>query len=335
MGHLLKREIKSPDALEIFSKCSSFSQLLCFIKQLAVSVENRSNFKVSNASKFVIAFGSFLKDSEIELERENYSSSSRYGNPIFRNWVRTLHSSSYLIINEFIEDKFDSEEINEYFVHSLGDTTRLDYGTCNELHFICFLFCLFKRNIVNESDFSGLILILFLNYWNFVKVIQKKFLLEPAGSLGAWGLDDYNFLPFLFGSSQLSSHDHLRPCSVRNPDVLKELSGSYLYVDAISNIIRAGIPLAERSPILNDITASKTWNKVYMGLLKMYEKNVLGKIQVMQHFLFCRIIAFDAPNLLESKCNAILDDHGDCCGNRLPSIFNSSSSKVGFISPID
>ena len=129
-----------------------------------------------------------------------------------------------------------------------------------------------------------------------MRKIQQTYGLEPAGSRGCWGLDDYQILPFVFGSAQLINHKLIKPKSIHNSDFVQAFSKDFLYfgcVEYVLRVKRGGI--GETSPMLNDISAVPRWQKVNNGMLKMYEGEVLSKFPIMQHLGFGTLFKWEEP----------------------------------------
>jgi serine/threonine-protein phosphatase 2A activator len=114
-----------------------------------------------------------------------------------------------------------------------------------------------------------------------LKVIRKLILtytLEPAGSHGVWGLDDHSFIPYIFGSAQLtrpiresepmplegSVRGAPKTADVVKPEVVDRNRNQNMYFSAIGfiNDVKRG-PFWEHSPILFDISGIRDgWGKI-------------------------------------------------------------------------
>ncbi|KAI0298346.1 Phosphotyrosyl phosphatase activator [Multifurca ochricompacta] len=269
------------------------------------------------------------------------NAASRFGNPAFKTFYDKVQEAAPRLHESLPALPADAiTEVSGYFCESWGNRTRIDYGSGMELNFLCWLICLDRLGVVQESDRVALVNKVFWKYIQVMRVLQSTYWLEPAGSHGVWGLDDYHFLPFLLGSAQLRGHKYLRPKSIHDNEVVEEISKDYMYFGCIRfiNSVKTA-SLRWHSPMLDDISAVKTWDKVNQGMIKMYQAEVLGKLPVIQHFLFGSILIYDGPVVplpedddghshSHSHVDADAHTHAgwhDPCGIPVPSAFGAAA----------
>ena len=347
----VKRLINDKD-MELWKASQTFQDLIGFITTLATSVEGRENGDYvqpisDNVQKLIK-----LLDSVIDIigkhEVIKDANTSRFGKIEFRDFYDELAENVSDMVVKTLElgsDTVNSEQLSDlctYLTESWGDRTRIDYGSGHELNFICFLYCLFELKVLElDKDSTNAVLVIFIKYLDIMRKLETKYWLEPAGSHGVWGLDDYHFLPFLFGAFQLSTHKHLKPKSIHNPEVVEMFQDRYLYFGCIAfiNKVKTTASLRWHSPMLDDISGVKKWSKVAEGMVKMYKVEVLSKLPIMQHFYFG--VFLPCPDgvteysterqheIEESSCCSDGSSHphstwADCCGIAVPSAIAAS-----------
>ena len=324
----------------------TYNLIVSFVFNISDSVRNVtvSEVEKSNAAAYpsIKALLDVLDEAE-EMVKQTppIDTGSRFGNPAFRDFLNKVNAALPGWHQKIgVTDHDAEEEVSVYLANSFGSGTRIDYGSGHELNFILWLLCLRQLSSLLDSTFPALALIIFPRYLKLMREVQSTYYLEPAGSHGVWGLDDYQFLPFLFGASQLVDHKHVRPLSVHNEMILEECSKDYLYLNQIQwvNETKTVQGLRWHSPMLDDISAAKSWAKVEAGMRRMFLAEVLGKLPVAQHFLFGSLLpAVDGmsgdvvaqvgeENVGEYEVTVDGMKHvhnanswGDCCGIKVPS----------------
>ncbi|KAF2670582.1 Phosphotyrosyl phosphatase activator [Microthyrium microscopicum] len=286
----------------------------------------------------------------------------RFGNISFRRWYEIvelrinnllLESLPKTVVSSHSAADAHSSALNElemYLMGSFGSPQRLDYGTGHELSFLAFLAGIWKLEgfaFAEESHTEGdierqIVVGLIIPYLSLVRRLIGIYNLEPAGSHGVWGLDDHAFLPYIFGSAQLSPSIPINAVAVPqegsapgapNPaEVAKKKSvdgwrGRNMYFDAIGFIydVKTG-PFWEHSPMLYDISGVPAgWAKINKGMLKMYHAEVLSKFPVVQHFPFGALFPWEQDTNAATQAKSI---HADSQPQSKPSTPSTGPSMV-------
>lgn len=282
------RALRSDEDMPQWFHSEALSTVMNFIQALNHSVLNVDNDAPCASSPLIDRLVEILAELEHWIsDFPPHERAQRYGNTAFRDWAARLSDRAPDLLSSLLPASHHAAipELAGYLTESFGNRTRIDYGSGHELTFVAFLCCLSLLGLLEPPQFTAAVTRVFRTYLTTVRALQRAYGLEPAGSHGVWGLDDYQFLPYLWGSAQLVDHASLKPKAVVVKDTVAANAEKYLYFAAIQYIyaVKKG-NFFEHSPILHDISGVPTWSKVNAGLHKMYVAEVLKKYPIVQHF---------------------------------------------------
>lgn len=291
-----QRAVKSPIDMTIWERSEAYAEYIGFILAINEAIKGKPlsvSCEVSNNVNNIIGVLTQL-DLLID-EIKPIEQPQRFGNQAFRSWYNTVKDKVMDMLQKALPGKYHRAiaEIMVYFIDGFGNSTRIDYGTGHEISFLMFLCCLFKIGVFVQDDKLAVATRIFPRYLTVVRKLQQTYRMEPAGSHGVWSLDDYQFVPFIWGSSQLIAHPKIEPASFLAENILNDYAHDYMFLGCIEyiNNVKTGL-FAEHSNQLWGISGVSHWSKVNAGLIKMYKVEVLGKFPVVQHIVFGTLLPF-------------------------------------------
>jgi serine/threonine-protein phosphatase 2A activator len=306
-----KREVFQIFDMAKFYRSEAYDNYMKFIHRINDAVKgvpsNDNSITESDRVRNVIAMLGELESWIVDFPLEDMQE-QRFGNKTFRKWYQRLQERAEGLIEKLLPDdkKAAKIELLPYLLDSFGNSTRIDYGSGHEAAFLFFIYCLYSvEALIAPEDDKAVVLRLFAQYLRFVRLLQTKYRMEPAGSRGVHAIDDFQFAPFIFGSSQLiGNKQRLIPDHYLNAQTVETYQRDNLFFEAIQYINETKYgPFYEHSNQLYNISSVPTWDKVNSGMFKMYEGECLKKFPVAQHFVFGSILS-----IKQRQCFSKLDE---------------------------
>lgn len=287
----LKKCINSSKDMEQWEMSPAYNQIFSVLQLLNNSVQSKGRSSQYPKRPIITALLEVLKNTKKILDEvEPLKQPMRFGNKAFRIFLTKVFEQRF----DLLKGVTDNKEVCDYYVQCFGSWTRIDFGTGHEFNFLAFITSLAVLGLIEPEDGPAIVFDVFWEYWNLHVAIKEKYNLEPAGSHGAWSVDDYVCLPFVFGSSQLIGNENITPANVIDPTVSKNNKDEYSYCRWIDYLYHDKVgPFAEHSRMLYSLRNLPHFTKLNGGMIKMYQGEVMDRFLVVQHFRFGTILKWE------------------------------------------
>ncbi|KDN52963.1 PTPA-domain-containing protein [Tilletiaria anomala UBC 951] len=216
------KRIYLEEDVQIWQRSHAHHQLLLFLAQVAQACIGKATVcpqkhDTQSPSAAVLSLIELLERVDaLTQEIKPLDTPQRFGNLAFRTWGQRLEEEAEGLHKQLLPSELHAfiPELAAYFLGAFGSFVRLDYGSGHELSFAAWLCFLRRLGFLHEGDEEAIGLRIIPRYLQVVWNLQDAYKLEPAGSHGVWGLDDYQFVPYIVGAAQLAAQDEYRPSQI-------------------------------------------------------------------------------------------------------------------------
>lgn len=326
--HMVRRILTLKDIEHFKNSSPGYKNVIHFVNLLAEHISGTGstilNDKYELKNQVFIQCKDYIDQLSVACEATDLnvsqeSSSPRFGHLAFRNWFDVMELKTEEFVNSIVKDKTTTSEdykmeLKIYLYESFGNRTRIDYGTGHELNFFIFLMGLAialndagnegdsvaNRDVLNEYQLLNyvknhgwdILALMMHSYIKLCRQIQIKFRLEPAGSRGVYNVDDFQYLPFLFGAAQLvRSGAPIYAFNFYLKDTVDAYKNEYIFIEAVDHILNTKRgPFNEHSFTLWEFSDHRNWDSILRRLKGKFVDEVLKPFPIIQHLYFGKYI---------------------------------------------
>ncbi|KAH8374135.1 hypothetical protein KR200_008179, partial [Drosophila serrata] len=297
-----EKHIRGDSDLIDWVRSQAYFDLTTYISNTSLAVQGyrlTGSFPVSEEMKRLCNMFDMLERPLNKQTDTSAASTPEVKNVSYRSWLKKM----FHIVLEQLAGTISSQkcnhiyELGEYLRRAFGNPTTLDYGPGNELMFLFFLCGLFRAKILKGSDTVAAALMLSYRYIHLMRRLIAIYEL-PKVSNPRSVIEDYFFVPYLWGVAQLCIK---APFSPKQCDRTKEIESyrhDYMLVNLIENLPDKSGPLSYHAFQLWCLLSVPTWPEVYRGLERCYLNHILSSFHTVEIAIFWELMSFDPISVL-------------------------------------